>query len=803
MPKWITRQIESKPEKYIPYAGHVEPDIGMTMDNSIFGMIHLHGLPFELLSRTTRNARMERINTLLRSLADTDLSLCINLVRHRGASAAPQPISKNEFVRGLMYGINATTVEGKSYRNDWFITAIVHPAASTVRAWGKWWPWAKPQPLVMGRSQRQRLQDVIQMIMSTLSEYEPTRLGIKEIPTDIEGETLPITEIGTALHLIRTAILEPIPHTTGPLGSAIYTDPVTCGTRHFNLNKSGMKRVGAMVGLKNYPAKPRVGMFNALLSAPYPLVMSHSFRFRSQGATVTAMSLIQDQMESAGDKATDLSDGLTQAMNSVTSMKTASGMHHAGLAVYADNTLDLDTNVADASKRLMQFGGAVPIREMNVWYNGALESAYYLQLPGSPIFQPRPGDISTLDLACMASLDNYPLGHAEGYWGPSTLRLLTNGLTIYDLIQHVEDVGHTWLVGRTGSGKTALLGAIIAALDAVMGADGIRLVIDKDEGNRLLIEQCGGTYNCMRRNQESGLAPLVAFPNTPASRAFFHGLYTWLILRDGRRTLTGLEDTRLMRGIARQLRMPPAKRSMWGVREFLGYSDPENGAGARFEKWCAGGSMGWLLDNRQHVITLGAGLYGFDFTDLIPQEGVTDDGACSVAAAVITHQLAGLMDGRRIAAFFDESKFYMIPLKRMIDDYTITGRKKEVMCWLIAQQPDHFTSSDMGMSLIAQCRTKIIFPDANSDDDGLRKAKISEPAIAQLKGDMTLGNARRFLLWRPEAPAICEWDLTGLPQLSILSSKSKRINLMKKIEKENVGDTQEEILKKFYQKEVA
>ena len=78
--------------------------------------------------------------------------------------------------------------------------------------------------------------------------------------------------------------------------------------------------------------------------------------------------------------------------------------------------------------------------------------------------------------------------------------------------------------------------------------------------------------------------------------------------------------------------MPPDKRSMGGVREFLGYGDAENGAGARFERYCTGGSMGWLLDNRQHLVDIGPGIFGFDFTDIIPREGQGDDGACTVAA---------------------------------------------------------------------------------------------------------------------------------------------------------------------------
>ena len=161
--------------------------------------------------------------------------------------------------------------------------------------------------------------------------------------------------------------------------------------------------------------------------------------------------------------------------------------------------------MADASKILSHFGGAAPIREMNLWYNGAMESAYYAQFPGSPIFKARPGDISTRDLAAMASLDNFPTGKQVGYWGRSFIRFKTNGLTAYDSISHDEDVGHTIMRRAYWRGKTGLLGTVTAFLEPVMGDTGIRLVIDKDEGNKLLIEACGGTYRALRRNQPAAL----------------------------------------------------------------------------------------------------------------------------------------------------------------------------------------------------------------------------------------------------------------------------------------------------------
>ena len=429
-----------------------------------------------------------------------------------------------------------------------------------------------------------------------------------------------------------------------------------------------------------------------------------------------------------------------------------------------------------------------------------METAYYAQFPGSRMFKPRPGDISTLDLADMASLDNFPTGAASGYWGASPIRFKTNGLTAYDYITHDEDVGHTLGIGPNGRGKTVLLGMTAAALEPIMGDDGIRLIIDKDESNKLVVEACGGVHRPIKRNEASGLAPLVALAHTPRNAAFLHSLYSYLIMLDGRRPLTSDEDRRLARGITRQLKMPSERRSMSGVREFLGYEDAEHGAGARFEKYCADGSKGWLLDNREHVVDIGPGIFGFDFTDIIPREGQVDDGACTVAAAVIMHQLAGFMDGRRIAAFFDECRFYMQPLKRMIEDYALTGRKKELMCWLVAQQPEHFTDSDIGMSLVAQCRTKVVFPDANYDDDNLRKLKLSEPAIRQIKTDMTMGKGRRFLLWRNDEPVICEYDLTGLPQLSILSGRPGTIRLMDRIRSEQPTARQSDVHAEFYRR---
>ena len=790
----LNNMFEPDIEQRVPYAGHITDNVVKLFDGTLMAMVKFRGVPYELALYSERNGRSGRINTMARAISDPDISIVVHLARHQTVPPAPQPETGDDFVGQMLRDYERVALSD-IYTNDWFMSVLLHPGGGKTK---KFIPGRK------GRSKIDiyrfnRLRETLITVMTTLEEYGPQRLGIREETVGfehIDGAdeptpiTVPVTEIGSALHLIRTGQYRDIPHTDGPLSTAVYAEPVEFLRSAFKPDPHE-ERYGAMLTFLNYPGRTRAGMFNALMSAKYPLVMTHSFRFLSSASSVSSASLTERQMAASGDRAKSLHAGLDDAMDRIQSQKTIEGQHHFSLAVYAPSLRELDAKAAEARHLLQHFGGAAPTRDENIFYKGAMASAYWLQLPGASVFSPRPGKIDSACLADMASFDSYSAGHAEGYWGASPLRFKTNGGTAYDWVPHNEDVPHSLIIGRIGSGKTVLLGFLALAMQETVGKDGVRLIIDKDESNRLAIEAAGGTYQTLHRGRASGLAPLVAFPDTEETRNFLRRLYTALILKDGRTpSITSFEDQRLQRGIAQQMRMPPEKRSMGGVREFLGFSNGDNGAGARFERWCAGGSMGWVLDNKEHKIKLGAGLYGIDLTELLPREGLHDDGACSATAAVITQQLGGLMDGRRIVAFFDECRFYIEPLAYWIEDLNLTGRKKGVWPCLVFQEAAHAVESSVGKALISQMRTKYIFPDAAHNVKALEDMQLSPAAIHMLKNDMTIGNARRFLLWRHGEPAICEFDLSKLPQLRILSGRPESVTLWEDV-KQRGGGTEE------------
>jgi type IV secretion system protein VirB4 len=779
----FSRRFERLPELYAPYVGHVRNGVVLLTDGSLMTMMSLKGMPYELVAPVIRKNRANVFNDLVRQLPVEVLN--VHLVKHE-ADPGSTPECTTDYGRNVMRKYREIVLGESVKEISWFISLIVRPTKPGI--FRRTSDFDDPEAI-------SRLEQAARIVTGTMSDHDPVVLGRVELPTDLDDETVTVSEVGAALYLIRTGIKDVIPETTGTLGSATLKSSPHFGPRAFDLNIDGIERYGAMISLKDYPAKTRAGMFNGLLTGDYAFSITHSFAFEGGRMRDAKMAIRGSQLSHDKGGNETLAAGMRKMRDDTSSNRALTGLHNTSLAVFSPKLKDLDAYVGAAMKSLSTGGGANAIRERNVWWSGGMEPQYWALLPGVSWTYCRSGQINTLNLAHFASFDGFSAGAARGYFGRSPIRFRTRAGTIYDYIPTVGEIGHTTIIGSSDSGKTVALSMFKTAMDAILGPGGLRILIDKDESNRISIEMEGGSYATFRRNEASGVAPLKAFADTPRNRAFFHGLYRWLILRDGGRNLTPDEDKRLARGIARQLKMPPHLRTMGGVREFLGYADPVNGAGARFERWCAGGPMGWLLDGDRHIIDMDpekVRLYGYDFTALIPKEGEIDDGACQVAAAVISHQLADYIDGRRIMFVCEEARFYLEPLVKLLDDLSLTGRKSELMLWIVVQEPDHILKSPIGLSLLSQCKTKIIFPNKSAHWPSYEQTGVSRKAFEQLSSGMFVANgtsktqtkaARRFLIWRGEGEsAICEFDLSAMPEeLAIMSARAGSNKLLDQI----------------------
>jgi len=765
---------ERSGEIYLPYVGHVAEQTVLLRNGAVLAMGHVDGVAFELEDSQIRNARLRNLNMLFRNIADDNISICTHMIRHPEVPDLPHASFHSAFSASLDRTYRERVLNGRLFRNDYFISLIVTPrnlfgkAGSTISKFPR-------GPATSGDEKVLRiLEDVWQVVSNGMEAYGMRRLGIRE------QNEVAFTEIGEALRLIISCRWLPVPVVSGSLGASIYTDRVICGQRGFEVRAPGGSYMGTIFSFREYPAKTRPGTLNTLLSADFPLVLSQSYAFLTRAQAHGRLSMKSSQMSSAGDKAQSQIAGLAEAEDALASNDFVMGSHHLSLAVYADNLQLLAERGARARARMTDAGSVV------VQEGLGMEAAFWSQLPGNMAWRTRPGAITSRNFAGFSSLDNFPAGQRVGHWGPALARFRTDGGTPYDYVPHVDDVGMTAIFGPIGSGKTTFLMFLLAMLEqSMVERGGAVIFFDKDRGGELLVRATGGTYLVLRRGEQSGLAPLRGLANTPSARDFLREWVTGLIEGDGKGSISSEDARRLERGIARQLSYEPEMRSLAGLREFLLHG-PEEGAGARLERWCRGSALGWAFDGDQDDVRLDASITGFDMTHLLDYEEV-----CAPAAAYLLHRVASVVDGRRFVMSCDEFRAYLLnPMfAAVVDKFLLTVRKNNGMLILATQQPEHVLESKLGSSLVAQCMTKILYPSPTADRsayiDGL---KCTEGEFKAVREDMVLGK-RRFLLKREAGSVICEFDLGVMREyVAVLSGRANTVRFAEKLRAE-LGDT--------------
>ena len=152
----------------------------------------------------------------------------------------------------------------------------------------------------------------------------------------------------------------------------------------------------------------------------------------------------------------------------------------------------LDATAREVLKHLQHHGFGARIEEAN-----CLE-AWLGSLPGHGYQNVRRPLLHTLNLADLLPLTSIWPGleanpcpaYPEG--SPSLLYAATAGATPFRLNLHVSDVGHTLILGPTGSGKSTLVGLLMAQFFRYPGAQ--VFLFDKDYSAWVLAHACGAEY---------------------------------------------------------------------------------------------------------------------------------------------------------------------------------------------------------------------------------------------------------------------------------------------------------------------
>jgi type IV secretion system protein VirB4 len=781
----------------IPYTAHVAPTVVRTAFGDYLQVFRLGGASFESSDDAELNNWHERLNVLWRNVGNSNTALWTQVIRRRaGLSQSTETghVRRNtnlSFAHDLHGRYLCRLADETLMSNEIYLAVLYRPASGMATG---------VVSKLLARTQRDESKmafadaldacdKLARTLIASLARYEPELLGA------YRSGNLWCSSLLEYLGLLINGEWQRSPLPSGPLNQALATSRLFFGNEAIEYRSPTATRVGALLGIKEYPTPSVVGMYNRLLSAPFAFVLTQSFTFLTKA---TGQSLLQRQfnrMANAGDFAVSQAAELKDALDSLTSNEFAMGDHHFSLQVLADITERgtdatgyrlnaLNDHVALARSILADTGMLVAREDL------ALEAAFWAQLPGNFPVRPRKAPITSRNFAAMAPFHNYPAGRATGnHWGDALSLFVSAARSPYYFSLHAsdptdpdggsrKDTGHTLICGPTGSGKTVFIGFLIAMLDR-QGAT--QIVFDKDRGLEILVRALGGEYLPLKNGEPTGFNPLQ-LPITPANVEF---LKVWLLNLSGgasptRRSAPVRETSDLDQALRGTLALEPQERRLSRLVEFLDPTDPE-GLHARLARWCEAcrGDYAWVFDNPRDTVVpklSGCAVLGFDVTEFLDHSLTR-----SPITLYLFHLVRRLLDGRRLVCWMDE--FWRLLADPAFESFAKDGPKtwrklNGVMC-LATQSPSDVLDSPISRTLVEQTPTKVFFPNADADfEEYTHGFGLTEREFKLIKEQLEPGS-RMFLVKQAHHSVVCQLDLKGFDaELAVISGRASEVNRM-------------------------
>jgi type IV secretion system protein VirB4 len=769
---------ETEAHAALPYARHVNDRVVALDTQALMVCFQLEGASFETADVRDLNDWHAKLNSAWRNLADDRLAVWHHVVRREHAGY-PEGRFRSDFAAGLDAAYRARLGGERMFVNELYVTLVLHPGRDAVDRAGAWFARRSGAPQDVEDDALARLEDAARDLAQYLGRYAPRVLTVYERAGQAFSE--PMELIG----LLLTGRHAPAPLVRGHLGAAAYAARLIFGREALEIRDVAETRFAALFGIKEYPATTWPGLWNGLLSARFSLIVSQSFTFLSKAAARAVMERKQNQMLSARDRATSQTAGLSDALDDLMSNRFAMGDHQASVLVYGDTPAALSEHLSKARASLAD-SGLVTARE-----DLALEAAFWAQFPGNFSRRVRPAAITSRNFAALAPFHTHPSGRAGGnHWGAAVALLRTSAGSPFHFNFHVGGLGHTFICGPSGSGKTVVQNFMLAQLEKFSPQ---LVFVDKDRGAELFVRASGGTYLTLRNGQPSGFAPLKALQDSPGNRAFLGALIRQLVAT-AERPLSVQDERAIDEAILSLAPLPPAQRSFTALRSLLGQRDA-GGVGARLEKWCRRGALGWALDNDADAVTLDARFLGFDVTELL------DNGEVRTPLMMyLFHRLQGLVDGRRLVIDIDE--FWKAlgddAFRSLAQDGLKTYRKQNAFMVFGTQSPADVLRSPIAHTILEQCATKIFLPNPHAAErDYVDGFGLTRREFALVREEL-VPESRQFLIKQGLNSVVAELRLDGLDDaLAILSGRTDTVDLLDRI-RARVGDDPAQWLAPFH-----